>query len=666
VNSDLTWHSSAAADALDALAGRLGSVEVEIEEVETSLRDAGETLRSCAPALLTLPDGRLLALAGPQGERMRLLCPDGRLRSATAAEIEAIWTAPWDSAAGPEVERLLDAAGLQGRHRRRARSALLLERLGGVRLQGLSLLRLPPGSSFRRQARWAGLHRAFLGFAGSYAVSYILLLASWAALGASVFQGHLVRGGLVAWGLLLATLLPFRMMCSWSMAKLTVRGGALLKRRLLAGALKLQPEEIRDQGVGRLLGRVLESEAVETLTLNGGFLTVVGFIEIAVSAFLLAAGAGGVRHAGLLALWLLASLGLSRRYCRERHVWTEQRLEMTHALVERLVGHRTRLAQENRDHWHDEDDRLLATYLTDSRRFDRTKALLLSAVPRGWLVVGLCGVLPGFLAGSASTGLLAVAVGGILTAFRGFGKFAEGFSKLSIAAVAWQQAGALFRAAARSEEPGAVSLPASQNGAVLEGVDLTFRHRDRGRPVLDGCDLEIAPGDRILLEGASGSGKSTLAALLAGLREPAAGLVLLDGFDRRSLGAEAWRRRVALAPQFHENHVFTETFAFNLLMGRRWPPTPADLDAATAVCREIGLGDLLQRMPSGLQQIVGESGWQLSHGERSRLYMARALLQGAGTVLLDESFAALDPENLDQALDCALRRAPALVVIAHP
>jgi ABC-type multidrug transport system fused ATPase/permease subunit len=171
--------------------------------------------------------------------------------------------------------------------------------------------------------------------------------------------------------------------------------------------------------------------------------------------------------------------------------------------------------------------------------------------------------------------------------------------------------------------------------------------------------------DRILLEGASGRWKSTLTAVLAGLREPDSGLVLLHGFDRHTLGGAAWRHRVALAPQVHENHVFTETFAFNLLMGREWPPTPEDLTEATPVCRELGLGDLLDRMPSRLQQIVGESGWQLSHGERSRLFMARALLQWAGVVVLDESFAALDPENLQQALGC-LRRAPALVVIAHP
>jgi ATP-binding cassette subfamily B protein len=67
-----------------------------------------------------------------------------------------------------------------------------------------------------------------------------------------------------------------------------------------------------------------------------------------------------------------------------------------------------------------------------------------------------------------------------------------------------------------------------------------------------------------------------------------------------------------------------------------------------------------------LLQTVGETGWQLSHGERSRLYMARALLQRADLVILDESFAALDPENLQRALRCVLTRAATLLVIAHP
>ena len=87
---------------------------------------------------------------------------------------------------------------------------------------------------------------------------------------------------------------------------------------------------------------------------------------------------------------------------------------------------------------------------------------------------------------------------------------------------------------------------------------------------------------------------------------------------------------------------------------------------AEQICRELGLGDLLDRMPAGLQQVVGDTGWRLSHGEQSRLFMARALLQGADLVVLDESFAALDPESLDRSLRCVLQRGPALLVIAHP
>jgi ABC-type multidrug transport system fused ATPase/permease subunit len=178
--------------------------------------------------------------------------------------------------------------------------------------------------------------------------------------------------------------------------------------------------------------------------------------------------------------------------------------------------------------------------------------------------------------------------------------------------------------------------------------------------------LQIRAGDRVLLEGSSGGGKSTLAALLTGLREPESGAMLAGGLDRQTIGAQGWRRRVVSAPQFHENHVMTATFAFNLLMGRSWPPSLEDYREAEEVCRALGLGDLLDKMPAGLLQMVGETGWQLSHGERSRLYMARALLQGADLTILDESFGALDPETLGECLHCAMMRAPTLMVIAHP
>jgi len=147
---------------------------------------------------------------------------------------------------------------------------------------------------------------------------------------------------------------------------------------------------------------------------------------------------------------------------------------------------------------------------------------------------------------------------------------------------------------------------------------------------------------------------------------PESGLLLLGGLDHKTVGTAWWRERVVSAPQFHENHVLIGTFAFNLLMGRGWPPRQHDVEAAEAICRELGLGGLLKRMPAGLLQMVGETGWQLSHGERSRLYVARALLQDPDLIILDESFAALDPESLRQCLKCVLMRARTLLVIAHP
>ena len=71
-------------------------------------------------------------------------------------------------------------------------------------------------------------------------------------------------------------------------------------------------------------------------------------------------------------------------------------------------------------------------------------------------------------------------------------------------------------------------------------------------------------------------------------------------------------------------------------------------------------------MPEGFYQKVGDSGWRLSHGECSRLYIARALLQQPDLLILDESFGALDPETLRSAMQCVLNRASTVLVIAHP
>jgi ATP-binding cassette subfamily B protein len=406
-------------------------------------------------------------------------------------------------------------------------------------------------------------------------------------------------------------------------------------------------------------------------------------IELIVASFVLGAGAGGWGHVVLLLGTILFAGGLAHHYARRLRRWTGDRLAMTDDLVERMVGHRTRLAQEAKAHWHEGEDRALAQYLETSRDLDRAAVALQVLVPRGWFLAGFLGLVPAFLTGDHIPESMAVGVGGLVLAYRALRNLGDGLERVAAALIAWDRIAPFWKAADRREPVGhprfavapareavAVPVPSSAacgNGRYLLDVrDLVFRYGDRDRPVLQGIGLRVHAGDRLLLEGPSGEGKSTLAALLAGCRIPAAGLMLLDGLDRKTLGAEGWRRRVVLAPQFHENHVFRGTLAFNALMGRGWPPRPADLDEAERVCRALGLGPLLERMPAGLNQMVGETGWQLSHGEKSRLYIARALLQGAEILILDESFAALDPETLGRTLAFVAQSAPTVLVIAHP
>jgi ATP-binding cassette subfamily B protein len=508
----------------------------------------------------------------------------------------------------------------------------------------------------------------------SFAAEYFLLIISWWLIGRAALSGHLDHGWLFAWALILLTLVPFRVLGTWLQGGLAVNGGAIFRQRLLFGALRLKPEEIRHKGVGQFLGEVMESEAVELLVLLVGFQGLTAAIELIAAEIVLWQGVGRGVELILLPLWLALTLYMGMRYFRQRQCWTEARLSMTNDLTERMVGHRTRLAQEAPQHWHDNEDETLAHYLEISEGMDGTAALLTALTPRGWLVLGMLGLTSAFVASQGPNITLAISLGGILLAYRALKRLSSGLISLADAVIAWQQVSPLFQAAGRTQLQGspaiALSPPAETDEigeqAVMEAHDLVFRYQDRGEPVLKGCSLIVRRGDRLLLEGPSGGGKSTLTSLLVGLRVPQSGLLLLHGLDRQTLGDEGWRQRVVSAPQFHENYVLTETFAFNLLMGRRWPPHEEDMREATAICGELGLEPLLNKMPAGMLQMVGETGWQLSHGERSRVYIARALLQDAEVVIFDESFAALDPENVRLALDCVLRRARTLLVVAHP
>ena len=654
---------------LDWAAGTLG---VEAEAVAFPAARLGEELSAACPAVLRLGAGeaaRYLLLLRARGGRIEVLAPDLALRPVAVADLREAACAALEAPLGREIDRLLDLAAVAPAARGGARAAMLRERLGAQPVAGCWLLRLPPGAPFAAQARRTGLPGRLAGILALFAVLYGLEIAAWAVIGEAALGGRIDMGWLVAWLLLVLSNVPLRLASRWLNATFALDLGRLVKARLLAGALAIDTDTIRRDGVGQLLGRVAEAQALESLALNGGLGVLIGGLELVFAAWVLAIGAGGMTHLGLLLLWLGVTLVMVWRYARQLRGWSDTRVELTNDLVEAMVGHRTRLAQEWPARRDAREDAALSGYLHRSRMMDRSMVPVAAIAAGGWMLLGLAGLAPAFVSGGGTALGLAIGLGGVMLANRALAGIGGGLAGLARAGIAWRQVGPLFRAAATRPSAAPFRAPgaraADPAAPLVDASDLSFRYRPDAAPVLRGLDLTVRHGERILLEGASGGGKSTLAALLTGLRVPGSGLLLLDGLDRPTLG-ETWHDVATAAPQFHENHIFAGTLAFNLLMGREWPASEEAIAEARTLCVELGLGDLLERMPAGMLQQVGETGWQLSHGERSRVFLARALLQGAELTVLDESFAALDPQTLRLCLDCAVARARTLVVIAHP
>src|SRR5207302_1293041 len=142
--------------------------------------------------------------------------------------------------------------------RERTLSLLLNEQLGETRFDQAWILRIAPGARplpWMRQVK--AIHNG-IGLIVAHAAQYLLWLASWVIIGRLSFQGRMDRGWLLAWALLLITLIPFRVLTTWLQGLLAIGLGGLLKRRLLAGAMRLGPEEMRRSGIGTFLGQALE------------------------------------------------------------------------------------------------------------------------------------------------------------------------------------------------------------------------------------------------------------------------------------------------------------------------------------------------------------------------------------------------------------------------
>ena len=182
----------------------------------------------------------------------------------------------------------------------------------------------------------------------------------------------------------------------------------------------------------------------------------------------------------------------------------------------------------------------------------------------------------------------------------------------------------------------------------LNGVSLMYPGRDRA--ALDRVSLTIRPGERIAIAGPSGAGKSSLLALLLRFAAPTGGRIEAGppGAPRTDISAfdlAAWRRQLAWVPQ--HPYLFDGTVASNIALGRP-DASAADIAHAAALA---GAAEFIGSLPRDYRTPLGERGARLSAGQRQRIALARAFLQDAPLLLLDEPAAHLDPLTARMIID---------------
>jgi len=217
-----------------------------------------------------------------------------------------------------------------------------------------------------------------------------------------------------------------------------------------------------------------------------------------------------------------------------------------------------------------------------------------------------------------------------------------------------------------SQEPGVkdppdARVPPRLPNPALRLRDLVFSYANAGKPAVDGCTLEVRPGETVALVGHSGSGKTTVSNLILRTLNPDSGSLLLDDVPADQVPADWVRAHLALVPQ--DPYLFYGTIADNLRVAKA-DATESELVAA---CKAANIYDHIASLPQGFDTLVGERGVSLSGGQVQRLAIARALLKNAPIIILDEPTSQIDLETetvIHEALD-QLTHNKTVLLIAH-
>ncbi|HAM16096.1 MAG TPA: ABC transporter ATP-binding protein [Eggerthellaceae bacterium] len=213
---------------------------------------------------------------------------------------------------------------------------------------------------------------------------------------------------------------------------------------------------------------------------------------------------------------------------------------------------------------------------------------------------------------------------------------------------------------------GAPVLEVAQNpevphGNSIEFKDVSFTYEGAAEPALSHVSFTVEPGQTVALVGPSGGGKTTAASLIPRFWDTTEGTVEVGGVDVRNIGPHVLMDQVAFV--FQNNRLFKTTILENVRAARP-EATREEVEAALAAAQ---CGDIIAKLPQGIDTVIGTEGTYLSGGEQQRVALARAILKDAPIVVLDEATAFADPENeaLIQKAFATLTQDRTVVMIAH-
>jgi len=458
----------------------------------------------------------------------------------------------------------------------------------------------------------------------------------------------------------------FRYLERYVSHEVTFRLLARLRVWFYAALEPLAPARLMQYRSGDLLARIVaDIETLENVYLRVIAPPIVALLVAALVAVLL--GSFDPRlAAALLAFLLLAGVGLpflvrvSSRSAGQRLV--QVRSELNSTLVDGIQGVADLLAFGREEH-----------HLAQVRGLSRELGQLQGSMAR---LGGLHGALTGLLMNLATLAVLVVAIplvnsaklDGVylalltlaaMSCFEAVLPLPQAFQTLENSLEAARRLFEIVDARPAVTDPASpVPVPTRPS---LRVEELRFAYQAGEPPELAGVSLDLPAGKHLAVVGPSGAGKSTLVHLLLRFWEVDEGCILLDGQQLREYGQEELRRRIGVVSQ--RTHLFNATVRENLLLAR---PEATEAEMIRAA-QQAQIHDFIQTLPQGYDTPLGEQGLRLSSGQRQRLAIARAILEDARILILDEPMAHLDALTEREVMEAlqALTIGRTVLIVTH-